>query len=103
MMRQFPPVVDVSPSRVATFQNCSSETILPLLTDLQIVTMGGGSLRIAPEDYVEFNPDGTCILKLVDAHDNDSSPMRIRFNPLAIPNINIRRTRNSIEFCDSIL
>ena len=102
LIRMFQPIHDFSPYRVATVHNCDRENLLYMLEDLVIVTITGHSIRLSPDDYIDFLPNGSCRLKIVDTCNDAFIPIRSHFNPLAIPNINILRTPNSIAFCDSL-
>ena len=102
LITRFSPVYDSSSYGVATVLYCDRDQLLPLLGDLVIYTTNSHSIRITPEDYIEFLPNGSCRLKIVDTCNDAFIPLRSHFNPLAIPNINIVRTTNSIAFCDSL-
>lgn len=58
-----------------------------------------GRLILYPDDYTRVEPDGSCTLLIGTGI---AWPNYARFNPLLVPNLNVRFTNDEIFLCDAI-
>ena len=73
--------------------------VLSILESFGASEIVAGQLVLYPEDYTRMEPDGSCTLLIGT---QVAMPNRARFNPLLVPNVNVRFTNSEIFVCDSI-
>jgi len=83
------------------FENCTDHVIAQL-PNISIIFANGGSLVLAGQDYIYRDHDETCILKLSRVSPREYLHRSLRFNPLMIPQMNVRFTFRFMELCDSL-
>ena len=81
-----------------TIEDCSVN--LGAFPDISVGFPGSGNLVLAPEDYTRMSENDVCdLLVSIDEHAGTNP---IQMNPLLIPSINIRITREEILICDRL-
>ena len=85
---------------IMEFGNCGTEEISQL-PDIEFSFVNGGRIVITPQDYMSWDPvQSICSVKVQRCVENSISGCS--FNPLALRDMNIRITTDTIEFCDSV-